>query len=66
MASMSLDRVISMQITEGGTDSVVFENFLYRTLNSLRQRADIKDKHIIVLMDNATIHKHSMIQETAK
>ena len=37
IAAMTINHVISMQIVEGGTDAVVFENFLFRTLDSLRR-----------------------------
>ncbi len=55
-----------MQVLEGGTDAVLFENFLYRTLNKLRQNAQTVNKSIVVLMDNATIHKHSTVFQTAR
>jgi transposase len=45
---------------------VVFDNFLHRLLTKLRTDKNTKDKHIVVLMDNATIHKHSSIYETAR
>ena len=35
IAAMTVYHVISMQIIEGGTDAVVFENFLFKTLDSL-------------------------------
>jgi hypothetical protein len=36
LAAITQDKVLSMQLLEGGTDAVLFENFLYRTLNKLR------------------------------
>lgn len=33
---MSQDKVISMQVLEGGTDAILFENFIYHTLKKLR------------------------------
>jgi transposase len=45
---------------------VVFDNFLHRTLNKLRIDKETKSKQIVVLMDNATIHKHPSIYETAR
>jgi transposase len=66
MASITLERVVSIQLTEGATDSAMFENFLYHTLLSLRSDESTRGKHIVVLMDNATIHRHSKVLETAK
>ena len=57
---------MAAQITEGGTDAVVFDNFLHQLLKKLRTDKETKSKHIVVLMDNATIHKHSSIYETAR
>ena len=51
---------------EGAFDSTLFENFLYRVLNKLRQRAETKSKTIVVLMDNARIHMSANIQATAE
>ncbi len=45
---------------------MVFDNFFHRLLTKLRLDKDTKNKHIVVLMDNATIHKHSSIYETAR
>jgi transposase len=66
IAAMTFDCVISAQITEGGTDHVVFDNFLHRTLHKLRVDGATKSKQIVILMDNASIHKHQVIYETAR
>ena len=42
---------------EGGTDANLFENFIYNMLNKLRRDAEMINKHIVILMDNATIQK---------
>jgi len=57
---------MAAQITEGGTDAVVFDNFLHRLLTKLRHDKETKLKHIVLLMDNATIHKHISIYQTAR
>lgn len=49
---------------EGGTDAVIFENFIYHCLKKLRTDPRTRHKHVVVLMDNATIHKHSSVKET--
>lgn len=56
MAAMTQDRVVSMQVIEGGTDGVIFENFVYRTLNKLRGDPKTAHKDIVILADNARIH----------
>ena len=37
IAAISYDQVVAHQIVEGGIDSVLFENFVYNTLLSLRK-----------------------------
>ena len=58
---MSLDKVISMQVLEGGTDAILFENFIYHTLNKLWKDPATANKQIVLLMDNATIHKCEIV-----
>ena len=45
---------------------MLFENFLYRTLNKLQQNAQSVNKSIVVLMDNATIHEHLTVIQTVR
>ena len=66
IAALTQHCVLAAQITEGGTDAVVFDNFMHQLLTKLRTDKATKSKHIVVLMDNATIHKHSSIYETAR
>ena len=58
---MSLDKVISMQVLEGGTDAILFENFIYHTLNKLLKDPSTANKQIVLLMDNAIIHKCEIV-----
>lgn len=57
--------MVSSQIIEGGVDSVVFENFLYHTLRSIRYDQRLRDRPVVLLMDNAVIHKHESVLSTA-
>jgi len=66
VAAMTLDKVVSMQLLEGGIDSCIFENFLYHTLYKIRTDPKQRDKHVVILLDNATIHKVSGVFETAR
>ena len=66
LAAMSQDRVWATQIIEGGVDSVLFENFLYQTLRAVRTDEKHKTKKVILFMDNAVIHSHSEVLETAR
>ncbi len=66
MAAMTIQNVISMQVVEGGTDAVIFENFLFRTLESIRRSPTTRNKPIVILMDNAVIHKTPVVYNTAK
>ena len=65
IAAITINHVISMQIVEGGTDAVVFESFLFKTLHSVWRIPANREKHI-VLMENATIHKSPVVYNTAR
>jgi transposase len=45
---------------------VIFENFVYQTLLSIRRDKRYSDKDVVVVMDNAVIHKHSQVLETCR
>ena len=45
---------------------MIFENFLYHTLKSIRTDEALKTKKIVLFMDNDVIHKHSEVLETAR
>ena len=64
IAAISQHKVISSQVIEGGVDSVVFENYIYQTLWSLRQDPLTLHKEIILFLDNAVIHRHASVMET--
>ena len=66
LAVITHDSVISSQIIEGSVDSVLFENFIYYTLRAVRTNAAYANKQIVLFMDNAVIHKHSSVLETAR
>ena len=66
LAAMTIRNVISMQVVEGGTDAVIFENFIFRTLDSIRRSPSTCNKHIVILMDNAVIHKTQAVYDTAR
>jgi transposase len=53
-------------VIEGGVDSVLYENFIYQTLYSLRCDKATANKDIVLFMDNAIIHRHSSVLETAR
>ena len=44
----------------------MFENFVYHTLLSIRKDRKTAYKDIVLFMDNAIIHKHSQVLETAR
>ena len=66
IAAISQDNIVSSQLIEGGVDSVIFENFIYYTLRSIRTNPRFSNRPVVLLMDNAVIHKHSIVLETAR
>jgi hypothetical protein len=65
LSAVAYDEVISNQLIEGGVDSSVFENFIFKTLEYVRCSDKYKGKRVVLYMDNARIHKHQMIIDTA-
>jgi transposase len=45
---------------------VIFENFVYDSLMHIRSDAAYEDATVVLFMDNAVIHKHSAVLETAR
>ena len=66
IAAISFEKVVAHQVIEGGVDSVLFENFIYQALTSIRKDRGNAGKDVIILMDNAVIHKHRLVLETAR
>ena len=65
IAAISYKKVIASQIVEGSVDSVLYENFIYQMLVNIRKEQRV-EKDIVLLMDNAVIHRHSAVLETAR
>jgi transposase len=66
ISAISYDRIVANQIVEGGVDSVLFENFFYQTMVSVLNDKDMSQKQIVVLLDNAVIHRHAKVLDTAR
>ena len=58
--------MLSCQCIEGGVDATLYENFVYETLKYVRTSEELKHKKVILFMDNALIHRHSSVLETAR
>ena len=59
ISAMSQDSIVANQIVKGGVDSIVFENFIYKMLESVVKDPKNKNRDIVIFMDNAVIHRHS-------
>lgn len=44
----------------------MFENFIREMLLGIRDNQEFKGRNIILLLDNAKIHHHSLVLETAR
>ncbi len=64
IAAISTRRVEAVQIIEGTTDSVVFENFIYKMLNNLRSQEATKKREIALILDNVSFHKNHRVLST--
>ena len=66
ISAISQDKVIASQLIQGGVDSTVFESFIQTMLISLRSDKYYDDKNIVLYLDNAAIHSHSNVLDTAR
>jgi transposase len=64
ISAVSQDAILANQLIEGGVDSSVFENFVFNLLDYVRKEERYRGRHIVLLMDNATIHKHPRVVDT--
>ena len=66
ISDITQDKVIANQLVEGGVDSAVFENFPQQMVLGVRQDRSLDGRNIVLLLDNAKIHHHSIVMETAR
>ena len=66
IACISMHEVVSAQMLKGGTDAVVFENFMYETVCKVRSAPATRNKTIVMLMDNAPIHNTESVRFAAQ
>ncbi len=64
ISAISQDKVIANQFIQGGVDSSVYENFIYEVLNYVRSDESMKERKIVLFMDNARIHVHKNVIDT--
>lgn len=64
ISAISQEEVVGVQLIEGGVDTSVFENFIYGLLRYVRSQLKFENKPVVLLMDNATIHRHQMVSDT--
>ena len=51
---------------EGGVGAAIYENYIYQTLISIRNDPLTWNANVVLFMDNAIIHKHASVLETAR
>ena len=64
LSAISQEKLLANQLIEGGVDASVFDNFLYRLLKHVRETELDAQRKVILLMDNATIHRHPLVYDT--
>lgn len=66
IAAVGFNRLIANQIFEGSINAELYSSFLYEALLSVRKDPELQKKQVVILMDNARIHVHERVLETAK
>ena len=64
ISAISHGEVIANQLVEGGVDTSVYEHFIFRMMEYVHTQERFRGRPVILLMDNASIHKHAMVAET--
>ena len=66
IAGVTQDSIVGAQLVEGGVDASVFEHFIQELLKGLRDRGAFDGPGVVLLLDNARIHHHSLVLEAAR
>jgi transposase len=61
IAAISKDELVGSQMIEGAFDATLIENFVYRVLRHVRSDPRTAEKPIVLLMDNAVVHRHTSV-----
>ena len=64
ISAISYDEVLANQLVEGGVDTSVFDHFIYKLLEHVRGQRRYDGRPVVLLMDNATIHRHPRVVDT--
>ena len=64
LAAITQQEVMAIQLIEGGVDASVFENFIYELLLKIRNDRSNDKRPVVLFMDNATIHRQSLVIKT--
>ena len=64
ISAISQHEVLANQLIEGGVDSSVFENFVHHLLTHIRTTPILQGRRVVLLLDNAQIHKHKVVIDT--
>ena len=46
-------------------DAMLFENFLFNMLLSIRQNPSTMNKKVVIMLDNVSLHRHESVKKTA-
>ena len=65
-AAMTQHAVVGLQMIEGANDSVLFENFVFKVLAQLRSDPVNEGRKIMVVSDNARIHRQEHMRRIAE
>ena len=66
ISAVSQEGLIANQVVQGKVDAVVFENFIYWMLQGIFANDENRDRDIVIMMDNAAIHKDPIVFETCR
>ena len=66
VSAISFNEVIASQVVEGAVNGVLYENFVREMITNVRLKPENTGRPIVILMDNARIHKYPLVIDTLK
>jgi hypothetical protein len=53
-------------VIEGAYDVTLFEDVVFKMLNSIRTDSQTRHQSVLLFMDNASFHQHSRVKEVCR
>lgn len=59
IAAITMNKLLCTEIIEGAYDTTLFEDVIFKMLDSIRKDPQTCKQNVLLFMDNASFHKHA-------